>query len=79
MKKVIFIDLNVYNYFKNMNWLLDGKHNINYEMTTYLALESGYQLAVLRENREVEIVVVVSNCNFPSSVYTDSNGVVCDT
>ena len=48
-------------------------------MTTYLALESRYQLAVLRENREVEIVVVVSNSNFPSSVDSDSNGIVCDT
>lgn len=45
----------------------------------HLALESRYQLSLLREDGEVEVVVVVSDGDFAGSVDANSNWVVGDT
>lgn len=45
----------------------------------HLAFKSRYELSVLREHGQVEVVVVVSNCDLARRVDANSNWVVCDT
>ena len=44
----------------------------------YLALQRGDELSVLREDGQVEVVVVVSDGDLPRRVDADSDGVVGD-
>ena len=44
----------------------------------HLALECGYELAILWEDREVEVVVVVRNGDLPGTVDANADRVVCD-
>ena len=44
----------------------------------YLALQRGDELAVLREDGQVEVVVVVSDGDLPGRVDADTDGVVGD-
>ena len=45
---------------------------------SHLALECGYELAILGEDGEVEVVVVVRNRDLPRPIDTDPNRVVRD-
>ena len=45
---------------------------------SYLALQRGDELSVLREDGQVEVVVVVSDGDLPRGVDTNSNGIVGD-
>ena len=43
----------------------------------YLAFKGGYELAILREDGEIEVVVVVGDGDLASPVDAHSNRVVC--
>ena len=44
----------------------------------YLALQSRDELSVLREDGKIEVIVVVGDCDFPSSVDSNTDRVVGD-
>lgn len=49
--------------------------NIN----SYLALQSRDELTILREDSQVEVVVVISDGNFSCSVDANTNWIVCNS
>ena len=46
--------------------------------SSHLAFKCGYELTILGEDGEVEVVMVVRNRDLPSSVDPNPNRVVCD-
>ena len=82
--RVLHLQPNIFRYTGNIFWpeilSCETKYFLALQIIIipYLALQRGDELAVLREDGQVEVVVVVSDGNLPGRVNADSDGVVGD-
>ena len=83
--RVLHLQPNIFRYTGNIFWpeilSCETKYFLALQkiiMILYLALQRGDELAVLREDGQVEVVVVVSDGDLPGSVDADTDGVVGD-
>ena len=83
--RVLHLQPNIFRYTGNIFWpeilSCETKYFLALQkiiMILYLALQRGDELSVLREDGQVEVVVVVSDGDLPRGVDTNSNGIVGD-